>query len=566
MLVLIVKNSGIKIELLTAIFILTHLHFTLMNHTLKSILILCIVFVSCNRADKADRKISNRNYSINQKNSYSDFFFDSVKLATYIIEKKVPDSVGQRMISFYNNRNYQYAWFASDGPTEQAMGFWNMYTYYLTNEKDKAIADKELAKSMESVMAVDEENDWSSKNKKLLPLEMKLTEHFIRYFLDNTQKDYLKRKELEKFIPVVKTDAIHFADSLVNKKQNDDKYFDEVNKHYKTLKQYLEDYLVIQKNGGWPVVSASAKTLNKHKPSPALMVLKKRLQLGGDYPAGDSSQTWNDNLTVAVKKFQETHGFTADAKLTDEQLKQMNVPVLYRIKQLLINLSRMRLMVQEPEGKFIYVNIPEYQLHVTEKGNKIFDMPVVVGKQGNNTRSFAGNMNQVVFAPYWNVPANIIKNEINREIESNSNYLEEHNMEVNGTLPDGSPAIRQKPGEDNALGRVKFLFPNSFDIYFHDTPAKSFFSKDKRAYSHGCIRLSDPVKLAKYVLKDEKGWNDEAINKALKSTEEKFVTLKDPIPVLITYYTAWADDKGQLHFAEDIYGHDKALTAKMFLN
>jgi len=399
------------------------------------------------------------------------------------------------MISFYNHRNYQYAWFASDGPTEQAMGFWNMYTYYLSNEKDKAIADKALNQSMQSVMAVDEENDWSSKNKKLLPLEMKLTEHFIRYFLDNTKKDYLKRKELEKFIPAVKTDAIHFADSLVNKTQHDDQYFDEVNKHYKILKQYLGNYLAIQKGGGWPIVSTNAKILNKHKSSAALMVLKKRLQLGGDFPAGDSSQTWNDNLTAAIKKFQERHGFTADGMLTDEQLKQMNVPVSYRIKQLLINLSRMRLMVQEPEGKFIYVNIPEYQLHVTEKGNKVFDMPVVVGKQGNNTRSFAGNMNQVVFAPYWNVPVDIIRTEIIPEVELNSNYLEEHNMEINGTLPDGSPAIRQKPGADNALGRVKFLFPNSFDIYFHDTPAKSFFSKDKRAYSHGCIRLGDPVKL-----------------------------------------------------------------------
>src|SRR5436190_2766120 len=273
-----------------------------MNHLLKSILILSVVFVSCNRADKADKKISSRNYSINHKNSYSDFFFDSSILATYIIEKKVPDSVGQRMISFYNHRNYQYAWFASDGPTEQAMGFWNMYTYYLSNENDKAMTDKALNQSMQSVMAVDEENDWSSKNKKLLPLEMKLTEHFIRYFLDNTKKDYLKRKELEKFIPAVKTDAIHFADSLVNKTQHDDQYFDEVNKHYKILKQYLGNYLAVQKGGGWPIVSTNAKILNKHKSSAALMALKKRLQLGGDYPAGDSSQTWNDNLTAAIRK------------------------------------------------------------------------------------------------------------------------------------------------------------------------------------------------------------------------------------------------------------------------
>jgi murein L,D-transpeptidase YcbB/YkuD len=128
------------------------------------------------------------------------------------------------------------------------------------------------------------------------------------------------------------------------------------------------------------------------------------------------------------------------------------------------------------------------------------------------------------------------------------------------------PVIRQLPGDDNSLGKVKFLFPNSFNIYFHDTPAKSLFDRDKRAYSHGCIRLSDPVKMANYILQDDPQWSPEKIEEAMNSGIEKYVKVKNPVPVLITYYTAWVDENGLLHFADDIYDHDKAIISKMFTN
>jgi murein L,D-transpeptidase YcbB/YkuD len=136
-------------------------------------------------------------------------------------------------------------------------------------------------------------------------------------------------------------------------------------------------------------------------------------------------------------------------------------------------------------------------------------------------------------------------------------------MEITGN-EDGIPVIRQRPGPKNALGRVKFLFPNSFNIYLHDTPQKSLFEKDKRAYSHGCIRLKDPVKLANYVLRNQPEWTPDKIEEAMDSGKEKFVRVKDPIPVVITYYTAWVDDNGQLNFREDIYNHDETLASKMF--
>jgi len=242
----------------------------------------------------------------------------------------------------------------------------------------------------------------------------------------------------------------------------------------------------------------------------------------------------------------------------------MNIPAVQRVEQILMNMDRMRwLTTNEATGNLIVVNIPEFVLHLYNGKQKVFDMDVVVGKEGHNTMMFNGDMNQIVFCPYWNVPQSIVSHEILPAMEKHPGYLEKENMEITGN-EDGLPVIRQRPGEKNALGRVKFLFPNSFNIYFHDTPAKSLFQKDKRAYSHGCIRLKEPEKLANYVLRNQPEWTPEKIEEAMNSGDERFVKIKDPIPVLITYYTAWVDDNGQLNFREDIYGHDTNLAGKMF--
>jgi L,D-transpeptidase YcbB len=188
----------------------------------------------------------------------------------------------------------------------------------------------------------------------------------------------------------------------------------------------------------------------------------------------------------------------------------------------------------------------------------LFDMPVVVGKVGNNTMMFNGDLNQVIFSPYWNVPASIIKSEILPAIARNPNYLDRKNMERIGS------GIRQRPGPGNALGKVKFIFPNSFNMYFHDTPSKSLFNEDKRAFSHGCIRLSQPQKMAEWLLRNDPEWNTEKIVAAMNKTSERAVKLKEPVPVFIIYYTAWVDNEGRLNFRDDVYRHDAALVKKMF--
>lgn len=536
----------------------------------------CSLFIACNNngSDSADgggkgskseldKKVTKRDLSINESNAYSTLFLDSAALEAFLAEKKPGDSIIRRMRSFYNARNYQYAWFAKDGLTEQARGFWNLHEYYTTYSQDTSLNDKQLNRKMDALVLEDNLRP-SASDKSLLNTELTLTRHFIEYSLKNYEKGYVKRKEMERFVPLKRVDPMYLADSLLTKKHKDDKYYSDVNEAYAKLKDELGKYYTIQTKGGWPRIATTEKKLKEGASSPAVASIKRRLQITGELSGNDTTTLFNDSLTAAVKIFQERHGFKPDGIVTEALIREMNVPALQRIEQLLINMDRMRWMPSRPDGNLIVVNIPEFVLHVWEGKKKAFDMDVVVGKEGHNTMMFTGNLNQVVFSPYWNVPPSIVKNEIMPAMEKNANYLESQNMEITSKGEEGIPEIRQKPGVKNALGKVKFLFPNSFNIYFHDTPSKDLFNRSKRAFSHGCIRLSDPAKMAEYVLRDNADWTPGRINEAMNSGTEKYVKLKDPIPVFITYYTAWVDEAGHLNFREDIYDHDAKLTAKMF--
>jgi murein L,D-transpeptidase YcbB/YkuD len=520
---------------------------------------------SANSSDEEsgdDKKnISKRDYSITKANSYSDLFLDSMAMEKHIANKKLDDSIARRLRSFYNTRNYQFAWFSSDGLTEQARAFWNLHDYVTTYDNDTSLRDKTLQKRMDAYTA--EESLSASASGNFIPTELTLTEHFIKYILHNYEKGYVKRKEMERFIPFKKRDPLEIADSLLNKKHKDNKYFEDVHESYGKLKEELGRYYNITKAGGWPQIPA-VKTLKIGSISPAIPVIKKRLQLTGELTGNDTSQIFTDTLANAVMVFQKRMGYTPDGIISAQLVKDMNVPAKTRLSQILLNMDRMRWMPTEPSGQLIVVNIPEFILHVYEGKQKAFDMNVVVGKEGHNTVSFSGDLSTIVFSPYWNVPPSIVKNEILPAMNRNPGYLASQNMEITGN-EGGLPVVRQLPGPKNSLGKVKFLFPNSFNIYFHDTPAKSLFSQDKRAYSHGCIRLAEPEKMAQYLLRNNPEWTPERIAAAMNSGEEQPVKLSKPIPVMITYYTAWVDEEGLLNFRDDIYSHDKDLREKMFL-
>ena len=508
---------------------------------------------------KGAKKATDRDYSITKENAYNDIFLDSLTLEKYISKHQLSDKkIGLRIRSFYNARNYQYAWFTSKGLTEQTRFFWNQYDYAVMHLKDTTLANTAFYKQAEKLVN-QEEIKFSTKDSALLNMEFAFTENFIRYINSTYEKGYVKRKEQEKFIPIKKMDPLMMADSLLNKKHSDDKYYEEVNDMYAGLKKNLQLYYSVAKAGGWTTIPSIKKSLKKDDTASSIPLIKKRLQLTADLPGNNSTDIFTDTLELAVKKFQLRHGYKADGMITGLLIKDMNVPAKERLKQILLNMDRMRWMPQKPTGNLIIVNLPEFILHVMDGKNKVFDMVVVVGQVGHNTMMFNGDLNQIIFSPYWNVPQSIIKNEIIPSIKRNPNYLAKKNMEQIGNY------IRQKPGPGNALGKVKFIFPNSFNMYFHDTPAKSLFGQDKRAFSHGCVRLSEPQKMAEWLLRNDPVWPKEKIVSAMNQTHETSVKLKEAIPVFIIYYTAWVDADGRLNFRDDVYEHDRELMKKMFI-
>jgi L,D-transpeptidase YcbB len=506
---------------------------------------------------ESKKKVTDRDYSVTPQNAYNDMFLDSLAMERYIVKRELGDKkIARRIRSFYNARNYQYAWFSTHGLTEQSRFFWNQYDYAVTHLKDTSLVNSAFYKQAERYLNM-ETMTTNTKDEQVLNTEFGFTEHFIRFINSTYEKGYVKRKEQEKFIPIKKEDPVAMADSLLNKKHSDEKYYEQVNDMYGNLKKNLQLYYTIVKAGGWPLIP-SVKTLKTGETNPAVTAIKKRLQLTQDMPGNDSSAVFTDTLTNAVKNFQKKYGYKQDGVITAGLIKDMNVPALERLKQILLNMDRMRWLPQNPAGNLIIVNIPEFILHVYDGKKTVFDMVVVVGRVGNNTMMFNGDLKQIIFSPYWNVPASIIEKEINPAVARNPNYLANKNMERVGN------GIRQKPGPGNALGKVKFIFPNSFNMYFHDTPSKSLFGQDKRAFSHGCIRLSEPQKMAEWLLRNYPEWNTEKIVSAMNQTTEKAVTLKESIPVFIIYYTAWADNDGLLHFRDDVYQHDSELMKKMF--
>ena len=318
-------------------------------------------------------------------------------------------------------------------------------------------------------------------------------------------------------------------------------------------------YHTIEKAGGWQEIPADIqKTYKPGDAAPIIRAVKERLQTSDDYKTPDTTLFYTAELIPAIKLKQRSFGLKEDGIINYALIKELNVPVKERIMQMLINLERMRWIPQQQEPNIIVVNIPEFRLHVFEDAKKVFSMDIVVGKEGHGTVIFTDKLKYVVFSPYWNVPPGIAQKEIIPAIRRNGNYLSKMNMERIGN------GFRQKPGGANALGKVKFIFPNSYNIYFHDTPSKSLFTKEKRALSHGCIRLAEPQKLATYLLRDQPEWTTETITEAMNASTEKWVPLKKEVPVFISYFTSWVDSEGLLNFREDIYGHDKKMALQLF--
>lgn len=356
---------------------------------------------------------------------------------------------------------------------------------------------------------------------------------------------------------------------------------------YRRTEQALERYLELARRDNGEKLPDVAKPVRPGEMYAGVPRLARLLRLVGDLPADaalpSDPQLYEGALVEAVKRFQRRHGLDDDGRLGPGTVKHLNVPLSDRVRQLQFALERWRWVPAEFSAPPIVVNIPDFRLRAVDEHNKIaLQMRVVVGKaMRTQTPVFSRDMTYVVLRPYWNVPPAIQRGEIVRAIQRDRQYVAKKGFEVtthdgkvvtSGEISDdvlaqlkaGKLAVRQKPGPTNALGLVKLMFPNEYNVYLHSTPAQELFSRSRRDFSHGCIRVEKPAELTAWALRKNPGWTLERVQEAMqKGSDNVTVRLAQPLPVFIVYGTAIADEKNEVHFYDDIYGHDATLATAL---
>ena len=345
---------------------------------------------------------------------------------------------------------------------------------------------------------------------------------------------------------------------------------------YRKLQTALADYRQIAANGGWSVVP-DGPTLKPGASDRRLPVIARRLIISGDLAPGDTvtrPAIYDESLQQAVSRFQERHGLDTDAVIGPATLRALNVPVEMRVEQLEVNIERARWVLDDIEDDFVLVNIAGFKAYVFRDRKVVWETKVQVGSAFHQSPVFRDEIKYVVLNPTWTVPYSIATKEILPKIKRDPNYFATRDFDLkthSGKFIDPSSVnwatitarnfpywLVQRPGPNNALGRIKIMFPNEHAVYLHDTPSKALFSKAERAFSHGCIRVENPFDLAEQLLGDN-GWNQEKFQAVLDEKKTKTVLLSKPMPVLLLYWTAMADPDGTVYFFNDVYERDERI-------
>ena len=332
---------------------------------------------------------------------------------------------------------------------------------------------------------------------------------------------------------------------------------------YYKLKAMLKKYKAIEKNNQWKKIDidvANYKDLKPFDSGVAVKQIRERLFVVGDLPQDSKRDVYDEEMMAGILKYKKRYGLKLNYTLTIDHINQMNEPVGNRIKTIMLNMERCRWIPAQlaQASEYVMVNIPSFKLVYVKNGKYELVSDVFVGTRMTETVIFSGNIDRIVFSPYWYVPQSIIKNELKSKIAEDKNYLADHNMEWNG----GN--VRQKPGPKNSLGLVKFMFPNPNDIYLHDTPAKSLFEFEKRIFSHGCINVKEAKGLALAILKNNPDWPVDKIDQAMSGEKETTCMLKNKIPIYIGYFTAWVSEEGEIGFYPDVYDRDPQLDKLLY--
>jgi len=424
----------------------------------------------------------------------------------------------------------------------------------------------------------------SADKRGLAIIELYFSSAFLEYASDLKVGRFLPSKIDPNFF--IESRTIDQQAALKDLAQTDsiDRFFDAwqpPGQRYAALRTVLAKYRALAAKGGWNTVPLG-ESIKPGMSDPRIPAIRARLSLtdgaSGEVGAAEG-QLYGNALVEVVKRFQARQGLEGDGVIGSTTIVAMNVPVQERIKSIILAMERLRWMPENLGQQYLIVNIAGFELRRVNAGKVEERMAVVVGKPYHRTPVFSDRIRFLEFNPYWNVPPDIAVNEELPVLRRNPAGLSAQGFEVvrGNQVSDPSSVdwssvgpghfpyqLRQRPGPNNALGRVKFMFPNPHNVYLHDSPARNLFERNVRAFSHGCIRLSRPLDLAEQVLRvgGVQGWSKERINDVVASTKNTVVNLREPLPVHITYLTAWADD-GVANFRQDIYGHDAKLLAAL---
>jgi murein L,D-transpeptidase YcbB/YkuD len=485
--------------------------------------------------------------------------------------KSISRDVWSATQAFYASRDQEYAWVAGDGPDEHTLQALNVLTDAAAHGLNPAdYGEPELRALAERFATTNREN--SSEAQPLAELDVRLTASLLqlgghvavgRLSPKTIDSRWNARRQAPDYVDALQQAANKGIDGFLAAIQPRHPEYQKLVSAMKALR--------VQAGEGWTTVPRA--TLKVGHWNAAVVPLRQRLATSGALPEGASldSPQFDADVERGLRVFQEHHTLPATGTLDPATLHKLNVPIETRVQQVAINLERWRWLPDDLGARHFIINVPYFHLIAREAGTPVLDIRVVVGKRGNETPLFSDEMETVVFSPYWNVPDTIALEETAPAAARDPGFLDRNNMEIvdkrgrvvsSNALPWGDEGalrayrFRQRPGAANALGFVKFLFPNQYAVYLHDTPADALFQRIGRAFSHGCVRVEEPETLAQYVLRDQPEWTADAIRTAMRSGNERHVKLSQPIAVHIVYFTAWVDDSGGLHFQDDVYGYD----------
>jgi murein L,D-transpeptidase YcbB/YkuD len=483
---------------------------------------------------------------------------------------------------FYDAGNYQLEWTRGGKPTPQALELIGI----LQNAAEKGLESKDYDGDRWAARISGLGRVAGREESPLVRMDVALTVSAMRYISDlhlgrvdpkTLHPDFDPERHKYDLAQFVRQRVIP-ASSVTDALQVVEPPFP----GYRRTEAALDKYLQLAKEEVPDPLPAVKKPVAPGQSYEALAKLAARLKFLGDLPAAanvaQDSAIYQGEVVDAVKRFQQRHGLASEGKLGPQTIEELNRPMSFRVRQLQLTLERWRWLPDNFDVPPIVVNIPEFLLRAyDDQGNATVSMPVVVGRaMRTETPVLEEDMKYVVFWPYWNVPPSILRGELVPKIEKDPAYLQKNNYEVAtysgqvvtdgvvsvdvlAQLRAGKLMVRQKPGPKNALGLIKFIFPNSNNVYLHSTPSVGLFAESRRDFSHGCIRVQNPPALAKWVLRNNPGWTAERIDAAFKAANNLQVNLTKPIPVLIVYGTAVVPENGTAEFFPDIYGFDKKL-------